>query len=85
LHRVGTYKRGAERFMSEAEFIHTLTYSFSFIDFKVTEAELKLLFSEVDLDHDGWISYADYFKFLRFYFGSESVIYLEKINKIEVV
>jgi hypothetical protein len=30
------------------------------------------LFSEVDLDNDGWIKYEDYFLFLREYFGSQS-------------
>jgi Ca2+-binding EF-hand superfamily protein len=34
---------------------------------------LSLLFSEIDLDHDGWISYEVYFLFLRYYFGSQSV------------
>lgn len=30
------------------------------------------LFSEVDGNRDGWISYQEYFEFLRYYFGSQS-------------
>jgi len=34
---------------------------------------IDLLFSEIDLDHDGWITYVVYFLFLRYYFGSCSI------------
>jgi Ca2+-binding EF-hand superfamily protein len=81
LHKASSYVRGAQRQLNLAEFIKTLTYAFSFIEFTVTEAELTLLFSEVDLDHDGWITYQEYFEFLRFYFGSLSLVYKEKDNK----
>jgi Ca2+-binding EF-hand superfamily protein len=30
------------------------------------------LFHEIDLDKDGWITYEDYFAFLKEYFGSLS-------------
>lgn len=82
LHRIGTYQRGAERVLSQAEFIKTLHYALSFINFQATDDELKLLFSEVDLDNDGWISYQHYFEFLRYYFGSQSLVYLEKVKVV---
>lgn len=31
------------------------------------------MFNEIDLDHDGWIKYEDFFVFLREYFGSLSL------------
>jgi hypothetical protein len=36
LHRVRTYIRGAQRVMSQAEFIKTLNYALSFINFVAT-------------------------------------------------
>lgn len=35
--------------------------------------QIKTLFSEIDLDHDGWISYEVYFFFLKQYFGGMSI------------
>lgn len=32
-----------------------------------------MLFNDVDLDKDGWITYAEYFEFLYLYFGSGSI------------
>ena len=81
LHRVGSYVRGAQLQLNLADFIKTLTYAFSFVEFTAAEDELKVLFSEIDLDHDGWISYKEYFEFLKFYFGSLSLVYQEKDNK----
>jgi len=34
------------------------------------------------LDHDGWISYKEYFEFLRYYFGTESLVYKEKLHAV---
>lgn len=84
LHRVGSYVRGAQLQLNLADFIKTLTYAFSFVEFTAAEDELKVLFSEIDLDHDGWISYKEYFEFLKFYFGSLSLVYQEKDNKPHV-
>lgn len=82
LHKKDSYVRGAERVMSQAEFIFTIRYALGFFSFVTTDDELKLLFSEVDLDHDGWITYREYFEFLRYYFGSLSVVYREKVDKV---
>ena len=41
---------------------------------------IDLLFSEIDLDNDGWITYVVYFLFLRYYFGSCSPIAKEPIK-----
>lgn len=59
--------------MNLAEFIFTLNDALGFLEATATKAELELLFSEVDLDKDGWISYIEYFEFLYLYFGSGSI------------
>jgi Ca2+-binding EF-hand superfamily protein len=58
--------------MNQEEFAATLKYALSFIEIVPSDEILKLLFKEIDLDHDGWISYEVYFLFLRYYFGSLS-------------
>ena len=58
--------------MSLAEFRKTLEYSLAFIQIKPSEAELDTVFNDVDLDHDGYITYIEYFSLLREYFGSQS-------------
>lgn len=45
----------------------------NFIDFLPQEEAIKECFGAVDIDQDGYISYEDYFRFLKEYFGSKSV------------
>jgi len=77
LHRVHSFVRGSERMMNLKEFIFTLENSLAYIDIVPTKEELTVLFSEVDLDKDGWISYKHYFEFLMAYFGTKSEVGLE--------
>jgi Ca2+-binding EF-hand superfamily protein len=74
LHRRLFYSRGAQRIMNKEEFGKTLNYALSFIKLEAPPAIINLLFSEIDLDHDGWITYEVYFVFLKYYFGSRSAI-----------
>ncbi len=60
--------------MNKEEFGKTLNYALSFIKLEAPPAIINLLFSEIDLDHDGWITYEVYFVFLKYYFGSRSAI-----------
>lgn len=80
LHRQKLYSQGNRRIMNLEEFIHTLEYSLSPIEVSGSQEIYELLFSEVDLDKDGFISYEDYFVFLREYFGTLSAIYDEDVN-----
>ena len=57
--------------MNLEEFIKTMEYSLSAVGVHGTEEVYSLLFSQVDLDKDGYISYEDYFIFLKEYFGSK--------------
>lgn len=61
--------------MNREEFANTLNHCLSPIRAQGSKAQYDLLFSEVDLDRDGWISYEDYFIFLREYFGSQSIAF----------
>lgn len=72
LHKVNTYSRGKERVMAREEFVKTLDYCLSFITIKPIRSVLETAFNEVDADRDGFITYADYFGFLKEYFGSQS-------------
>ena len=61
--------------MNLAEFMQTMEFSLNPIDAFGSLEIYQLLFSEVDLDKDGYISYEDYFVFLKEYFGTLSAIY----------
>lgn len=43
--------------MSEEEFIQTINYALSFLHFIPKAEQLQELFSSVDMDNDGYISY----------------------------
>ena len=59
--------------MNLDEFKISLNECLKYINSQGSSDIYQLLFSEVDLDHDGWIKYEDYFVFLREYFGSMSM------------
>lgn len=67
--------------MSRSEFKRTLQYCFSFIQIKPLDSDLDQIFSDVDLDSDGEITYSDYFLLLREYFGSQS----ESVNQLTLL
>jgi Ca2+-binding EF-hand superfamily protein len=72
LHMKNVYKRGRDRVMDEGEFVKTMQDAIGFYEVQAEERVLSRLFSEVDGNRDGWISYQEYFEFLRYYFGSQS-------------
>lgn len=72
LHRKNTYQRGKERLMNQKEFAFTIEYALKFIAVAPQQQQLQLLFQNIDNNRDGLISYEDYFRFLKEYFGSKS-------------
>lgn len=58
--------------MSSQEFFKTLIYCLSFISIHPKETTLKTIFNDIDEDRDDYITYSDYFIFLKEYFGSQS-------------
>lgn len=69
--------------MNQEEFRVTLNYSLDFIQLSASSEEIRNLFDQIDLDHDGWISYEVYFFFLKYYFGSLSAAAKKPNFKIE--
>lgn len=56
--------------MNKEEFGKTLNIALDYVNMVASQEIIDLLFSEIDLDKDGWITYVVYFLFLRYYFGS---------------
>ena len=79
LHRKGFFSRGAERIMNKCEFGDTLNKALDFVNMVASQEIIDLLFSEIDLDKDGWITYVVYFLFLKHYFGSASPVCKEEL------
>lgn len=67
------YVRGPDRMMNLAEFIATLRDALGYLEATATDQELEVLFGDIDLDKDQWITYKEYFEFLYLYFGSGSI------------
>jgi len=66
--------------MSKVEFGKTLNIALEYVQLEAPQDVIDVLFSEIDLDKDGWISYEVYFLFLRYYFGSLSPILRESFK-----
>ena len=54
------------------------------MEFAPQEADIRMVFQVVDMDRDGYISYEDYFRFLKEYFGSKSQA-AKMVNKLSVI
>lgn len=61
LHKKQLYKRGGERMMGEDEFVITLNDALGYLRASATERDLRQLFSEIDMNRDGYITYKEYF------------------------
>lgn len=66
-HRSGKMTRGSERLMNLEEFIRLLNYSYKFLEVVCPPEVAKFTFDSVDADHDGWITYVEYFKVIEIY------------------
>jgi Ca2+-binding EF-hand superfamily protein len=76
LHRKkGNYSRWDKREMNKQEFQMTLSYALKPIDIQAPQSVIDLLWSEIDLNKSGWITYQVYFLFLKYYFGSQNVVF----------
>lgn len=51
--------------MSMNEFFQTLKYCLAFISISPNAEVLEKIFRDIDFDKDGFISYSDYFTFLK--------------------
>jgi Ca2+-binding EF-hand superfamily protein len=77
LHKFRKFIRGDERLMNFEEFSFTLENGLSYIEIVATKQELATLFSEIDIENTGWITYKTYLEFLIAYFGTKSKVRYE--------
>jgi len=63
--------------MNFEEFSLTLRNGLGYIEVEPTNQELATLFSDIDSDKSGWISYKTYLEFLIAYFGTKSRVRYE--------
>jgi len=76
LHRKkGNYSRWDKREMNKQEFHKTLNFALEPISIQANQQIIDLLWSEIDLNKSGWITYSVYFLFLKYYFGSQNIVF----------
>jgi hypothetical protein len=68
-HGSGMFTRSRDLVMNRQEFIMSFQGALDYIEFLAPVAELKQLFREIDANKDGWISYKEYFEFLKHFFS----------------
>lgn len=61
--------------MNKQQFANTLNHALKPIDIQAPQNIIDLLFSEIDLNKSGWITYQVYFLFLKYYFGSQNIVF----------
>lgn len=61
--------------MNKQEFAMTLNHALRPIDIQAQNNIIDLLWSEIDLNKSGWITYEVYFLFLKYYFGSQNIVF----------
>ena len=61
--------------MNKQEFANTLNFALRPIDIQAPQNVIDLLWSEIDLNKSGWITYEVYFLFLKYYFGSQNIVF----------
>ena len=71
LHKVKKLSKWEARIMNFEEFSLLMHESFSFVNLKFKESDLREIFGRLDDDRDGWIPYSKYFEFIRTYMGSK--------------
>jgi len=66
--------------MTHEEFGKTLNIALEYINMVASPEIIALLFSEIDLKKEGFITYVVYFSFLKYYFGSASIARIEQVK-----
>ncbi len=68
MHMTKMFSNGENRKMNETEFLLAFGCALQAIKFHISEKDLRELFYEIDMDHDGWVTYSEFFEFLRYFF-----------------
>ena len=72
MHIKNLFSQGEARRMNESEFLIAFGSALQIIKFHISEKDLRELFYEIDLDHDGWVTYSQFFEFLRYFFKKKN-------------
>ena len=67
MHRANKMQYGSERKIMLSEFIELLNNAYMFLGVKCHRELAKSIFEEADKDHDGRITYVEYFQFIEKY------------------
>lgn len=71
LHREKKFAQWQKRILSLNDFILVIRTAFAFLNYEFKTDDLTRLFQFIDTDRDGFISYSEYFGFIRNYLGSK--------------
>ena len=67
MHRANKLQYGSERKIVLNEFVELLNNAYTFLNVKCNRELAKSIFEEADKDHDGRITYVEYFQFIEKY------------------
>lgn len=71
LHREKKFAQWQKRLLSLEDFILVFRVAFAFLKYNFKTEDLTSIFRFIDTDRDGFISYSEYFTFIRNYLGSK--------------
>lgn len=74
LHRDKKISGWERRVLSLSDFILVMKFAFAFLNYDFKQDDLTRIFQFIDTDRDGYISYSEYFTFIRNYLGSKRQI-----------
>jgi hypothetical protein len=66
-HRDGKISHGSERILNQVEFNTLLNDAYSFLKVPVSTDVTEYIFTNTDTDHDGFITYVQYFQVIEQY------------------
>ena len=70
LHREKRISQWEKRLLALSDFLMVMKMAFSFLSYNFSVEDLTTIFHFLDTDRDGFITYYEYFVFIRTFFGS---------------
>lgn len=70
LHREKRISQWEKRLLALSDFLMVMKLAFSFLNYQFRVEDLTAIFQFLDTDHDGFITYYEYFAFIRAFLGS---------------
>lgn len=83
-HKAGRISHGVDRKMTLPEFIHLINLAYGFLKVGIAPDVAEQIFTDVDKDHDGLITYGEYFQIIQQYIclpkTTQQTVTLESAN-----